>query len=75
MVWMTKATMLERTRILRRVEGSGAIVPNDHIPGLEILHRATNRVKSDKTIIVKGELAHRNQVLNKIRRDQNIIKT
>jgi hypothetical protein len=52
------------TRKMKWVEGPGAIAPDDHLLRLQILHRTTSRVKFNSTIVVSGELAHRNKVLN-----------
>jgi hypothetical protein len=49
---------------MKWVEGPGAIAPDDHLLRLQILHRTTSRVKFNSTIVVSGELAHRNKVLN-----------
>jgi hypothetical protein len=80
---MTKAAVLERgsgpcdeggSREAQGVERPRAIAPDDHVPGLEILHRATSGVKFNREIIVGSELAHICQILNKIWGNQNIIK-
>ena len=57
-----------------RVEITRAIAPGDHAPCLEVLHRKAKWVKLDGTIIISGETTDRNQVLNNVRRDQDIRK-
>jgi len=59
---------------VQRVKRSGAVTSDDLAPSGKILHRTTERVKFHRTIIVGDELANRNKILNKIRRDQDIIK-
>lgn len=56
------------------VELPEAIAPDDHVLRSEILHRKTKRVKFDRTIIVNGELANRNKVLNDARRNKNVVQ-
>jgi hypothetical protein len=63
-----------RSKQMQRVQQARAIAPNDHIPRLEILHRTTSRVKFNRTIIIGSELAHRDQILNKFWRNNNIIE-
>jgi hypothetical protein len=50
------------------------IVPDDHIPGLEVLHRDAIRVKFNRNKIVSCKAVDRYKILNDIRRNQNIIK-
>jgi len=61
-------------RTTQRIEGPRAIAPGENSPGLKVLHRATSGIKLNRTIIVRGKLAHRYNVLNKVRRNKNIIK-
>ena len=63
------------SRKVQWVEGLGAIAPDDQPPGQKILHRTTSRVKLNRIIVINGKLAYRDQILNKLRRNQNIIKT
>ena len=56
------------------IQRLGAIAPDDHVPRLKILHRATKRVKLHRTMFIGSELANGNQILNKLRGNQNIIK-
>ena len=63
------------SRQVERVQRAGAIAPDDHVPRQKILHRTISGVKLNRTIIIDSELAYRNQILNKLRRNQNIIKT
>jgi hypothetical protein len=56
------------------VQRSGTIAPCDLVPCQQILHRATRWVKLDSTI-VNGKLANGDQILNKLWRNKNIIKT
>jgi hypothetical protein len=58
---------------LQRVERTGAIAPDDHVPREKILHRTTIRVKLHRTIVINSELANRNKILDKLRRNKNII--
>ena len=51
---------------LQRVEGTGAIAPGDHSPGLKILHRTTSGIKLNGTIVVRSKLAYKNEILNKV---------
>ena len=59
----------------KRVQRAGAIAPDDHVLRQKILHRTTSRVKLNRIIVINGKLAYRDQILNKLRRNQNIIKT
>ena len=43
-----------------RVEVARAIAPGDHVPGLQILHRKTKRIKLNGTIIVGGKATNGN---------------
>lgn len=61
-------------RQLERIKRLGAIVPHNLSPRWKILHRITKRVKLHRTIVVRGELANGNKILNKIWRNKNIIK-
>ena len=64
-----------RARWAKRVQRPGAIAPGDHSLGLQILHRTTSGVKFNRTVIVGSELAHRNKILDKTRRNKDVIKT
>jgi hypothetical protein len=57
------------------IERSGAIAPGDHGPGPEVLHRKTKRVKFDETIVIGGELTHRDKVFYYLGRNKDIVKT
>ena len=61
-------------RQLQWVQGTGAVTPGDLSPRGKSLHRTAKRVKLHGTVIVRGELAYGNKVLNKIRGNKNIIK-
>lgn len=50
----------------QRIDGPGAIAPDDHVPSLKILHGTTSAVKFNRTIIIRGKLAHRDGILNKL---------
>jgi hypothetical protein len=63
-----------RRRKLQQIEGTGAITPGDLSPRGKNLHRTAKRVKFHRTIVVGSELTHRNKVLNKVRRNKNIVK-
>jgi hypothetical protein len=56
------------------IERPGAIALDDQFPGQEILHRTTRRVKLHRAIVIGSELTNENKILNKLRRNQNIIK-
>jgi hypothetical protein len=56
------------------LEGPGAIEPGDHAPGFEILHRKAKRIKFDRTVIVSSELTNRDEVLNNVGCNKNVIK-
>ena len=58
---------------MKRIKVTTAIAPDDHVPGLKILHRKAKRVKFDRTMIVNSEATNRNQVLNERRSDNNIV--
>ena len=59
---------------VERVEVARAIAPDDHVPGVQVLHRKAKRIKLNGTIIIGGKTTNGNQVLNNVRRDQDIIK-
>ena len=67
---------------LQRVQGAGAIAPEDHLLRRQILHRSTSGVKFNRAIVIRGELeivirgelAYGNKVINKSRRNKDIIK-
>ena len=59
---------------MQGVKRTGAIAPDDHVPGTKILHREAKRVKLNRTVIISGKLAHRNKRLNNVWSDKNIIK-
>ena len=76
--WMTEATVPEgdggggeqgvsSSWKVQWVERPGAIAPDDHFPGQEILHRTTRRVKLHRAIVIGSELTNRNKILNKWR--------
>ena len=56
------------------IELPGAIAPDDHVLGSEILHRKTIWIKFDRTPIISSELTNRYKVLNDIRRNENIVQ-
>ena len=47
-----------RCRELQGVEGSRAVTTKEEVPGTEILHRNTKRVKLDRNKIISGELSN-----------------
>lgn len=49
---------------LKRLKMAGAITPGDHGLGAKILHRKTERVKFNGTVIVSGKLTNINEVFN-----------
>jgi len=61
-------------RKVQGVERPRAIAPDDHSLRLQILHRTTSRVKFNRAIVVSSKLANRDKILNKFRRNENIIK-
>ena len=63
-----------RSRQTKRVQRPRAIAPDDHVPRLKILHRTTSQVKLNRAIVIESKLANGNKILNKLWRDQNIIK-
>ena len=62
-------------RKAQRVERSGAIAPDDLGPRRKSLHRTISWVKLNRAIIVGSKLANRDEILNKLWRHKNIIKT
>jgi len=58
---------------LQGVERTGAIAPDDHVPREKILHRTTIRVKLHRAIVINSKLANRNKILDKLRRNKNVI--
>jgi hypothetical protein len=62
------------SRKLQRVEQPRAIAPDDHSPGLEILHRTTSGIKFNRTIVVRGKLANINKILNKVRETRMLLR-
>ena len=60
---------------LQGVERTGAIAPDDHPLRLQVLRRTTSGVKFNRAIVIGGKLAHRDKILNKSRRNKNIIKS
>jgi len=84
--WMTEATVPEgdggggeqgvsSSWKMQWIERPGAIAPDDQFPRQEILHRTTRRVKLHRAIVIGSELTNKNKILNKLGRNQNIIKT
>jgi hypothetical protein len=61
--------------VVKWVERSGAIAAGDHGPGPEVLHGKTKRVKFDGTIIISGELTHKDKVFDYLGRNKDILKT
>ena len=55
-------------RWVERVEVTRAIAPSDHVLGLQILHTKAKRIKFNGTIIIGGETANGNQILNNVGR-------
>jgi hypothetical protein len=49
---------------VERVEVARAIAPGDHVPGFQILHRKTKRIKLNRTVVVDGKPTDRNKDLN-----------
>jgi hypothetical protein len=62
------------SRKLQRVQRPRAIAPDDHSPGLEILHRTTSGIKFNRTIVVRGKLANINKILNKVRETRMLLR-
>jgi hypothetical protein len=56
------------------VEVPEAIAPNDHVPGVEILHIKTIFVKFDRNIIITSKTMNNNKIFNDLRANENIIK-
>ena len=56
------------------IQWPGAIAPDDLVPRLKILHKTPKGVKLNRTMVVVDELANENEILNKLRGNQNIIK-
>ena len=56
------------------VEGSGTVAPGDHVPGTEVLHRKTKRVKLYGNRVVNGKLSNRDKVLDDIWSNKNNTK-
>ena len=63
------------SREAQGVVQTGAIAPDDHPLRLQVLHRTTSGVKFNRTIVIGGKLAHKDKILNKSRRNKNIIKS
>jgi hypothetical protein len=61
-------------RKAQRVEGSRTIAPDDHIHGIEILHRNTKRVKLYGTKIISGKVTNRKKIICDVRSMRNAIK-
>lgn len=57
------------------VEGSRAITSDDFPPSRKILHITTKGVKLHGTVVIRGKLANGNEIINKVRKNKNIIKT
>jgi hypothetical protein len=60
--------------LVKRVEWSGAIASKNHDPGGKSLHRKTERVKFNGTIVVSSKLSNRHEIFNNIGNDENIAK-
>ena len=82
---MTKTTMPNRSGGSEECRGAGgwwkervevarAIAPGDHVPGLQILHRKTKRIKFNRAIIIGDKTTNGNQILNNVGGHQNIVK-
>ena len=56
------------------LQDNRAIAPGEKSPGLKVLHRTTSGIKLNRTVIVGSKLAHRYEILNKVRGNKNIIK-
>lgn len=77
MTGMTKTAMPHRrvgdsgegvsSRKAKGVQRPRAIAPDDQPPRLQSLHRTASGIKFDRTIVIRGELANRNKILNKLR--------
>jgi hypothetical protein len=59
---------------LKGVEGPSVVTPDDLAPSRKILHRAAKRVKFHTTVVVNSELTNRNEILNEIRGNKDVIK-
>jgi hypothetical protein len=47
----------------------------EEVPGMEILHRNTNRIKFNRNEIISGKLSDRQKILDNVTSNKNIIKT
>jgi hypothetical protein len=56
------------------VQSPGAIAPGDHVLSLHILHRATNKAKLNRAIVVDSKLVNVNNIFNNLWRHKNIMK-
>ena len=56
------------------VERTGTIASKNHGPGWKGLHRETKRIKFDRAIIVSGELANGNKILDNVRNNKYVSK-
>ena len=63
-----------RLRISQWIKRTGAVTLDDLSPRMKILHRTAKRVKLHRTNVIRSKLAYRNKVLNKTRRNKDIIK-
>ena len=61
-------------RKTERVQSPGAVTSDGLSPRLKILHRTATRVKIHRDIVIRCKLEYRNQVLDEVRGDKNIIK-
>jgi len=61
-------------RRMQRIKGPRTIAPDDHVPGTKILRREAKGVKFNGTVIIFGKLSDRNEILNNVWSNENIIK-
>jgi hypothetical protein len=59
-----ESTRGRRTR--ERVKLPRTIAPKDLAPGKRVLHRKTERVKSDDAVIIGSELTNRNKIFDNV---------
>ena len=59
---------------LQQVEGTGAVTPGDLSPRRKSLQKTVKRVQFHRPISVGSKLAYINEILNKVRGNNNIIK-
>jgi hypothetical protein len=60
---------------VQRVEGPGAVTSDDLAPSGRILHRTAKRVKFHTAVVINSKLTNRNEILNEVWCNKNVIKT